>query len=578
MRLLQIANSLLAGLALEATATSTSTPSPKYPPSVKIKNGTLSGVHNTAFNQDFFLGVPYATPPIGKHRLRRPEPAQAWNGTKNASTYGPWCVGTPPGIVDLPGFAQASEKFLAKSEDCLQLNIVRPASLLPKYKRLPVLVWFHGGGMASGSGVDERYNGSFLVQESVEMGTPIIYISINYRLATFGFLAGSVIEKAGLTNIGLRDQRQALLWIKENIDAFGGDPNKVTIFGESGGAFAVGLQLIAFGGRGEDLFHGAIMQSGSPPLARTIFNAQGREEEFQKILTATGCSQSQDVLACLQAVPTDVLSRASSSNTQAPVLFTANDDILPELPSRLLDEGRIVKVPVIAGINRNEGTTILALMLSASNATLNTFEDFAAVIADRGFPPAAVRKLWDLYGDEVTNPTEAGLGDVLPSKYGSEFPRVSLFVGDDKFGFTKRYTNQVWDAAGVSSYSYFFDIAPDKAYLDPAIYGVPHVSEIPYVFGNANGVGWEKNPIPQGPDNAANLKMVKLISRMWISFAASGSPNNHKVADVKCEWPVWSSADAKSAWFKLSGLTTQEDNWRQEAMDLNIELTKGREW
>lgn len=431
-------------------------------------------------------------------------------------------------IGNLPGFTQAFDSVAPTSEDCLYLDILRPATARPEQAPLPVMVWIHGGGWATGSGTDPRYNGSFLVQNSMEMETPIIYVSINYRLGTFGFLAGSAIEEAGLTNNGLRDQRQALIWIQENIAAFGGDPDRVTIFGESAGAASIGQQLIAFGGRDDNLFHGAIMQSGFAPTAHPLLDAPAREKAFQGILNATGCLSSQDPIACLQVVPTETLGLASP---QRLVLVATYDDVIPDLPSKSFRDGHFLKVPIIAGINRNEGTTVLASIIASLNMPFNTFEIFAAMFAGRSFPPTAIRKLWDLYGDEVAKSPEADLGPVSLSEgiqLGSEFSRASLWFGDDLFAFPRRFTNQVWSDFGVPSYSYFFDITPDKSFLDPSIYGVPHFAEIPYVFGNTEAVGWEKNPIPQGSDKPNAIKMIDLISRMWISFAASGSPNNHK--------------------------------------------------
>ena len=522
MRYLQFAISILAGLIVEATASPT--PPVLHNPTVTVRNGTLAGVRNTAFDQDFFLGIPYATPPIHEHRLKRPKPPQAWNGTRIANAYGPSCAGNP---FSLPGFTQSFDG--STSEDCLQLNIVRPATLLSNHTKLPVLVWFHGGGWVTGSAVDPRYNGSFLVQNSVRMGTPIIFVSANFRLGTFGFLAGSVIEKAGLTNNGLRDQRQALHWIQENIVSFGGDRDRVTLFGESAGAGMIAQQLIAFGGRDDNIFHQAIMESGTAATAAPYLDSQEREKRFQQLANATGCASSLDVLTCLQAVSTESLSLA---NPTRPPLLTVNDDFFPELPSKLLDEGRFLHVPIIVGTNRNEGTTILSSLLTTLKTPINNFKDFTAYYSDRGYPLPALKKLWDIYGDEISNPTEAGLGVVSPTQkspeLGSEFARASLWAGDSGFTFSRRLMNQVWNAAGVASYSYFFDIVPAESFLDPSTYGVAHFSEIPYVFGNAEAVGWEKNPIPQGPDKADYLKIVELMSRMWISFTVSGSPNNHK--------------------------------------------------
>jgi len=134
------------------------------------------------------------------------------------------------------------------SEDCLYINVVRPAGTDPA-AQLPVAVWIHGGGLTMGGSADRRYNLSFIVQNSVELGTPIIAVSFNYRMAAFGFLSGPEVQAAGATNLGFRDQRLALWWIKENIAGFGGSPDKVTLWGESAGATSINAQLFAFNGK-----------------------------------------------------------------------------------------------------------------------------------------------------------------------------------------------------------------------------------------------------------------------------------------------------------------------------------------
>lgn len=160
----------------------------------------------------------------------------AFNGTQAAKAYPPHCVGY--GGDDI-GYEV--------SEDCLYLNVVRPAGIDTTAK-LPVALWIHGGGLYMGGSADKRYNLSFIVQNSVELGTPVIGVSINYRLSAYGFLMGSEALDAGIANNGFRDQRQALRWVNENIAAFGGDSAKVTIFGESSGAESVSAQVLAYNG------------------------------------------------------------------------------------------------------------------------------------------------------------------------------------------------------------------------------------------------------------------------------------------------------------------------------------------
>lgn len=222
------------------------------------------------------------------------------------------------------------------------------------------------------------------------------------------------------------------------------------------------------------------MESGFASTARPLLDAPGREKAFQEFLNATGCLSSQDSIACLQAVPTKALGLASLPRM---AVLATNDDVFPDLPSKSFQDGLFLKVPIIAGTTRNEGTTIIIPFFASRNVTFNTFERLAALFAGRSsFPPATVRKLWHFYGDEIANPTEAGLGPVLPSQaasLGSEFSRTFLWYGDNIFAFPRRFTNQVWSSFGIPSYSYFFDITPDESFLDPRIYGVPHFGEIP---------------------------------------------------------------------------------------------------
>ena len=197
-------------------------------PTVKTVNGTYQGLNNAEYNQDYFLGIPYAQPPVGNLRLNLPQAiTTSFSGIRKAVKSYPDC---PPGggvDDDFPG--------ITISEDCLALNVIRPAGTKPN-AGLPVAFWIYGGGFYNGGSADPRYNMSFVVKNSMTMGTPVITVQLNYRVTAFGFLYSKEIQQAGVTNLGLRDQRLALQWVQENIAAFGGDPSKVTIWGESAGA------------------------------------------------------------------------------------------------------------------------------------------------------------------------------------------------------------------------------------------------------------------------------------------------------------------------------------------------------
>lgn len=180
-------------------------------PTATVKNGTYTGLHSITYNQDYFLGVPFAQPPVGDLRFRVPQSLNSsWVGTRPAITYSAACV----------GYGSDDSVYPELSEDCLYLNIVRPSRYAAQ--NLPVALWIHGGGLTEGSGIDQRYNLSFIVKKSVDIGKPIIAVSINYRLSMWGFITGDEVLQNGVANLGFRDQRLAMHWLKENIVSFGG--------------------------------------------------------------------------------------------------------------------------------------------------------------------------------------------------------------------------------------------------------------------------------------------------------------------------------------------------------------------
>ena len=202
----------------------------------------------------------------------------------------------------------------AVSDDCLTINVVRPSNVKGK---LPVGFWIHGGGLVTGGSADNRYNLSFIVQESARAGSPIIGVSINYRLSAWGFLYGKEVQESGQTMLGFRDQRLALQWVQENIQAFGGDPSKVTIWGESFGGTSVGAQLLAYNGRDDKLFVGAIAESGAPARIATYPTVESWEPVYQNLTRAVGCSGSSDTLQCLRTVSAETLNNVINSSVTA---------------------------------------------------------------------------------------------------------------------------------------------------------------------------------------------------------------------------------------------------------------------
>lgn len=489
-----------------------------------INNGTLIGTHNSQLNQDFFLGIPYAQPPLGSLRFNLPRSInQSWS-EKQANTYGPWCHSSP---LSLPGYTQTGFDH-DENEDCLTLNIIRPSGV--NYDaHLPVLVWIHGGGFLEGGSADQRYNMSFLVQESVKTGQPIIGVSFNYRLSGFGFLQGRAVNESGVANLGLYDQRLALHWIQENILAFGGDRSRVTIQGESAGAVSVGHHFLAYGGRDDGIFHAGIAESGGPLTTSALISLDQQDILYNNVLNATNCTDEEDTLQCLRSRPANTLKAAFQGVNYYPVM---DGKIITGFPSVSLEEGHFVKRPLLIGSNTNEG----AAFSVDSARGVNNSADFRAVITQfsggNGLKNVTIDALVDQYLNRLSpEEAQADLGTVLLSPspgYGSLYGKATLYVGDFMFNAGRRYATQLWARYGVPAYSYRFDVVPNG--VPSETLGATHFQEVPFVFRNFDGVGYQVNPLVS---NSTELQqkyhgMGKLMSQMWLSFANTLSPKAHQ--------------------------------------------------
>ena len=489
-----------------------------------INNGTLIGIQNPQFHQDYFLGIPYAQPPLGSLRFNLPQPInQSWS-KRQAIAYGDWCHSSP---LSLPGYTQTGFDH-NESEDCLTLNVVRPTGVNDS-ARLPVLVWIYGGGFVEGGSADQRYNMSFLVQESVQMGQPIIGVSFNYRLSGFGFLQGRVVNATGVANIGLYDQRFALHWIQENIMAFGGDPSRVTIQGESAGAVSVGHHFLAYGGRDDGLFHAGIAESGGPLTTSALVSLDQQDFLYNNVLNSTNCTGERDTLQCLRSRPAKVLKAAFQGVNYFPVI---DGKIITGSSSVLLKKGEFVKRPLLIGTNTNEG----AAFSVASGRGVNNSADFREMIAQysggHGLTNTTIDALVDEYLHKLSaTEAQADLGTVSLSpspEYGSLWGRVTLYAGDYQFNAGRRYSAQLWARYGVPAYSYRFGAVPNG--IPSETLGATHFQEISFVFRNFDGVGYQVNPLES---NSTGLQqsyrnLSTLMSQMWLNFATTLSPNAHQ--------------------------------------------------
>lgn len=306
-----------------------------------------------------------------------------------------------------------------------------------------------------GGSADKRYNMTFIVQNSVEMGTPVIGVSLNYRLHAFGFPSGEEIRAAGATNLGFRDQRLALNWVRENIAAFGGDPDAVTIFGESSGAESVSAQVLAYNGRDDKLFRAAIGESGfGGALARFPggFNATQIEQfMYDTVVSNTSCGGGDSgtpTLDCLRALPFEELNAAlNASGTTWPPLL--DGDFIADYPTTQLREGRFPRVPILIGCNADEGTAF-GSGRGPNGGGVNTDEEFAEAVGGQmgvigmdvqnttgRSPEELVRELMYLYPN-IQAVGEPGLdnfpvlveGSELAQSVGMQYRRTGALFGD----------------------------------------------------------------------------------------------------------------------------------------------------
>jgi para-nitrobenzyl esterase len=457
--------------------------------SVVTTGGAVQGVATPLARE--FLGIPYAAPPVAALRWRAPQPA-SWSGVLQANTLPAGC---PQPATD---FGSAST-----SEDCLFLNVYAP---LAQAAPLPVMVWLHGGAFEEGSA--SQYDGSALVQNGV------IVVTIDYRLGFLGFLAHPTLdaESAGHASgdYGLMDQQAALRWVRANIAAFGGDPGRVTLFGESAGGQAVFDQLVSPGAAG--LFQRAIIESGAYAVQLpSLADADARGVAFA---TAVGCTSRTDA-SCLRALPVSTLAAAEAGSSGVGGLTefepNVNTATLPLQPLAAIGVGLLNRVPVLQGSNHDEARLFTA-----------TQYDFL------GTPLTAAG-----YGSAVT-----GLvGPVAPyaealyplAAYPSPDLAYSALFTDVGFSCSARGFDRLL-SLHVPTYAYeFTDEDAARLLLPPDPFmplGAPHSSELPFLWPNLISPGVTMTPTEQ----ALGVQM----RAAWTNFARSGNPNGG--------WPAYGRA------------------------------------
>jgi len=449
-------------------------------PVVAAPAGTVAGVIDAGTLA--FKGLPYAAPPVGPGRWRAPAPAARWDGTRDASQFGPACVQPTPGPPSV-----YSGEVGPTSEDCLTLNLWTPSTR----GKAPVIVWIHGGSLTSGSGRSALQNGA----RYAAAGT--VLVTINYRLGALGYLAHPDLSKEtpdGLSgNYGLLDQIAALQWVRKNIAAFGGDPDNVTIAGESAGALSVMYLMVSPPARG--LFAKAIAQSAymisTPELKAARHGAPSGEAAGVYVQGALGAPS----LAALRAMDPQVLTDKAAQAGFLP--FGVVDGVV--LTRQLVDafdRGEQARAPILVGFNSGE---IRSLRFLAPPAP-KTAQDYEKAIRAR-------------YGD---------LADDFLALYPAATLEESVLATtrDALYGWTSERLARSQAKAGQPSFLYLFDHGYPA--MDQAGLHAFHASEIPYMFGT---LGRTPPRWPKAPDTADEARLSDAMIGYWTSFARTGRPD-----------------------------------------------------
>jgi len=489
---------------------------------VKTKLGKVQGKADGPVRA--FLGIPFAQPPVGPLRWKPPVPAAKWKGVRQATEFGSHCM-QPTIYKDMifrdPGI----------SEDCLTLNVWTPAANAKA--KLPVMVWIFGGGFIAGGTSERRQDGANLAKNGV------VVVSMNYRLGIFGFfthpdlVAESPHKAAG--NYGLMDVTAALQWVDNNIAAFGGDPAKVTIFGESAGSFAVSAQMASPLAKG--LFVRAIGESGaafnSNSLGfRPLSEVEVRDAEFAKtVLSATTAAQ-------LRAIPAQQLMETVA---KAPPGTRFGPDVdgyfLPESVPATFAAKKQNDVPLLAGWNRDEEGIL----------EKTTVESFKAE-AEKQFGADAPEFL-----------------KLFPATTDAEAVRADSDLAAARF---IAFSTWKWLEAAVTDgtqpvYRYRFDrVAPPDTYHPRGI-AAYHSSEIPYVFGTLDlltGYSWR-------PDD---YKLSQMMQKYWTNFAKTGDPNGEGLQ----KWPLYNGDSGWQVMHLTPDPVAEEDRDRDRYLFLNQHWTK----
>jgi carboxylesterase type B len=526
---------------------------------VPAASGTVVG--SSLLGVESFKGIPFADPPVGPLRLKPPQKLSSNLGTFDATGTAPACpqMFASTESVDIVGkvldtlLSLPLLERVTGQEDCLTIDVQRPAGVKAGDK-LPVLFWIFGGGFELGS--TGMYDGASLLSFAKSQNQPFIFVAVNYRVAGWGFMPGAEILADGSANIGLLDQRMGLEWVADNIASFGGDPDKVTIWGESAGAISVFDQMLLYGGdanyNGKPLFRGAIMNSGSIVPADPVDCPKG-QVVYDTVVRKAGCSGAADTLTCLREVDYDTFFQAANSvpgilsydSVALSYLPRPDGKTLPDSPEVLAATGRYHAVPYILGDQEDEGT-----LFALFQPNLTKTADVVSYLSEKFFWSASDAELTALvktYETPVpTLPQNSPFRTGLLNEWYPGYKRLAAILGDLVFTLTRRVT--------LHASAELKPEVPRWSYLSSYNYGTP-------IMGTFHGSDILQTFYGILPNNAARSTRT-----YYFNFLYNLDPN----VGVKGygTWPQWTPQSRELMWFeKPSSNSILVDDFRADSFD-----------
>uniref|UniRef100_A0A671U4M1 Carboxylesterase type B domain-containing protein n=1 Tax=Sparus aurata TaxID=8175 RepID=A0A671U4M1_SPAAU len=490
-------------------------------PEVHTKLGSLRGTFVSVKGKEAgvhaFLGVPFAKPPVGPAlRLAAPQPVEGWKGVREATQQPLMCVQSIKLTYDLlEKFGATLPEIPDISEDCLYLNIYTPANRAPNAK-LPVMVWIHGGGLSMGSA--SSYNGSALAAYQ-----DVVVVLIQYRLGALGFLSTGDEHMSG--NFGLLDQVQALRWVQEHIHNFGGNPDLVTIFGESAGGVSVSLLLLSPLSNG--LFHHAIAESGTAAMDKLVANDP--LPMTQVVANITGCSfeSTQKLADCMKNLDFDTFVDLTN-NLQLRYPINVDGHFLTKHVDELFQKHELLTVPFMTGVNDDEGGWLLSNFFAPPNWT-------------EGMDREQVQNIISIF---YPDPIISGL--IVEEYIGNGEDRVknrdgfTEMLGDLMFNIPAIKAANTHRDAGAPVYLYEYQYPP-KLMQDrrPSFVGCDHADEIMTVFGFCFTTSHVKLSVVLDECSEEEMQLSRTVMSYWANFARTGSPNGDGLA----HWPKYGAEE-----------------------------------